>query len=576
MAMTADLVLWNGNVYTMDETMATAEAVAIRGNRIVAVGRNSDIQNYAGKGTVLVDLQGKTVLPGLIEPHVHLPGNAYNVMYNINLFEAKTLMETMEMIRDFIQAHPERDIYYGRGFMTAVFPGEEGGIGPRKERLDAICADKPVILVDYGGHIAWLNSKALETFHITEDTPQMEGGVIEKDPDTGKLWGILKEEAKLLYEEQSFTTEERTRALKWCQNILDQYGYTAVLAQRQSGSTDPVPIFDGMAALEDEGGLHMRICAAREIKASFDEDEQIKDMEEKRKLFSERNGYIKVTTAKFFVDGTVEGGSACLIEPYGVALGQGEYYKGELLWQYDRLEKTFIKVLRKGFNIHVHAIGDAAVKMSIDALEAAQHEVPGDHRNCITHLQVVRKEDIQRMADLGIVACTNPYWHFKDPCVYFDAELPYLGKERAEHEFPLKSFFDAGVVVTSSADYPVTTDPNPFFAIRAAVTRNVYHEDFYQVDKLTDIDDPKYLLGPDERADICDMVKAYTVHAAYALHMEDEIGSIEAGKLADLAVIDKDVFETEALALQEIKVLCKIFDGKVIFNHIEMPVSEGA
>lgn len=566
--MKADLVVCNGNIYTINEKREKAEAIAIRGNRIIRVGQNSDMIEYTDQDTEILDLKGKTVLPGFIETHVHLPGNAYNVMYNINLFDAKSLEETMAMIRDFIEKHPERDIYYGRGFMTAVFPGIESGIGPKKERLDAICMDKPVILVDYGGHVAWLNSKALEVFHITKETPNIQGGVIEKDPETGELWGILKEEAKLLYEEQTFTTEERKEALKWCQKILDKYGYTTVLAQRQSGSTDPVPIFDGMAALEDEGGLNMRICVAREIKAFFDEDEQISDLEKKREEFDRRNGYIKATTAKFFLDGTVEGGSACLIEPYGKALGQGKAYSGELLWEYDRLEQTFVKVLKRGFNIHIHAIGDKAIKEAVDALEAAQRKVPGDHRNCITHLQIMREKDIQRMADLNIIACTNPYWHFKDPCVYFQAELPYLGKERAENEFPMKSLKEAGIVITSSADYPVTTDPNPFFAIRAGMTRNVYHEDFYKVERLTDINDPRYLLKPSERVDVQTMIKAYTINAAYALHMEDEIGSIEAGKLADLIVIDRDVFETDPLEMQDISVLSKIFDGKIIFNNI--------
>ena len=564
----ADLILYNGNIYTMNDDNEKVEAVAIEKNKIIAAGKFSDVRKYSADGTELLDLKGNTVFPGFIEPHVHLPGNAYNVMYNINLFDAKNLDETMNAIREFIENHPERDIYYGRGFMTAVFPDEEGGIGPRKERLDKISPDKPVILVDYGGHIAWLNSKAFEVFDITKETPDIEGGVIEKDPETGELWGILKEEAKLLYDEQTFTTLERKNALKWCQEILDHYGYTTVLAQRQSGSTDPVPIFDGMAALEDDGGLNMRICVAREIKASFDEDEQITDLEEKRREFEKRNGNIRVTTAKFFIDGTVEGGSACLIEPYGEALGRGSDYRGEMLWEHDRLEKTFIKILKRGFNIHVHAIGDAAVKEAVDALEAAQKTVPGDHRNCITHLQVVRPEEVKRMADLGIVACTNPYWHFKDPCVYFQAELPYLGRERAEKEFPMKSFIDAGVIVTSSADYPVTTEPNPFFAVRAGITRNVYHEDFYKVEPLKDIDDPEYLLDPNERADIMTMIKAYTVNAAYALHMEDEVGSIEPGKFADLMIIDNDVFETDPLSIQDIKVIGKIFDGKIVFNNI--------
>ena len=565
--MNADMILCNGTICTMDPEKTMAEAIAFKGDRIVGVGSNDDIKAFEGVNTNVIDLNGEMVLPGLIESHVHLPGNAYNVLYNINLFDAKTLEETESEIRGFIEKHPERDIYYGRGFMTAVFPGEEGVVGPCKERLDKICHDKPVIIVDYGGHVAWLNTKALERFNITEDTPDVEGGIIEKDPVTGKLWGILKEEAKTLYEEQHFNTEERAQALRLCQDILLSYGYTTVLAQRQSGSTDPVPIFDGMKALEDKKELKIRIFAAREIKTCYDEDEQIGDLIRARDEFLLRNGNIKVTTAKFFADGTVEGGSAALIEPYCDAIGRAPGYKGELLWEYDRLENTFVKVLQKGFNIHVHAIGDAAVKETVDALEKAQCKVPGDHRNCITHLQVVRDEDIKRMADLGIVACVNAFWHFKDPCVFFDAEKPYLGENRANKEFPLKSFLAAGAVITCSADYPVTTQPNAFHAVRAGMTRNVYHEEFYKVSKLKDPDDPAYLLNKDERVGIWDMLKAYTNNAAYALHMEDEIGSLETGKKADAIIIDRNIFDIGPLEMSEVKVLKTIFEGKIVYER---------
>ncbi len=565
--MKADMIFYNGTVYTMDAVDSKAEAIAFRDDRIIAIGKSDEVITLKGEGTKAFDLDGKVVLPGLIESHVHLPGNAYNVMYNINLFDAKDMEETMQMITSFIEKHPERDIYYGRGFMTAVFPGEEGGIGPRKERLDAICSDKPVIIVDYGGHVAWLNTAALDKFNITKDTPEIEGGIIEKDPETGELWGILKEEARLLYGEQQFTTEERKEALKLCQDILSSYGYTTILAQRQSGSTDPVPIFDAMKALEDEGGLNMRIHAAREIKPCFDEFEQLDDLKRYRDEFVLRKGNVYATTAKFFADGTVEGGSAALLDPYEAAAGYPREYRGELLWGAERMADIFTKTLEAGFNIHVHAIGDAAIKETVDALEIAQRNVPGDHRNCITHLQVMRDEDIKRMADLGIVACVNAYWHFKDPCVFFESEKPYLGEARAEREFPLRSFLEAGTVITCSADYPVTTEPNAFHAIRAAVTRNVYHEDFYKVEKLQDPDDPKYLLNPDERVTVKDMVKAYTVNAAYALHLEDEIGSLEIGKKADAIVIDRDVFNTPPLEISDIKVIRTVFDGKIVYER---------
>ena len=216
----ADLALINGHIYTIDQSESVVEAVACKNERIVFVGNMNEVESFIDSNTKVIDLHGKTVLPGLIDSHLHVPGNAYNVLYNINLFDAKTDKETTDAIKNFVSVNPERDIYYGRGFMSAVFGGIESGKGPRKERLDEICPDKPIILVDYGGHVVWLNSKALAEFNITKETPGVPGGIIEKDPDTGELWGVLKEEAKSLYPQQQFNIEEKMKAVKWMQGML--------------------------------------------------------------------------------------------------------------------------------------------------------------------------------------------------------------------------------------------------------------------------------------------------------------------------------------------------------------------
>lgn len=558
-----NLTLLNGKIYTMDVENRCVESVVVKEGVIVYAGNNTGAGEYFYPGMDVIDLEGKTVLPGFMEPHVHVPGNAYNVLFNINLFDAKTLDETMTTISDFIEKHPERGIYYGRGYMASVFPGIEAGLGPKKERLDEICPDKPVVLIDFGGHQTWLNSAAFDAFGITPDS-KVEGGVVEVDPQTGELWGTLKDEAKVLYPDMTYTLEENIRSVEWLQDFMNQYGYTSIFALRPSGCDDPVPLLDAMSELERSNQLTLRSVCAREIKVNYNEHEQIDETCALAEKY--HDGMIKVKTAKYFLDGAVEGASGFLLEPYEAAAGKGDNYYGTCLWEQERLENAFIETLQKGLNIHIHAIGDGAVHAAVDALEAAQKAVPGDHRNTITHLQLVAEEDKRRMGQLGIIGCCNVHWHLKDPSIYYDAELPFLGKERAEHEYPLKSLLDEGVVITSSGDIPITAYPNPFFAIQIGATRNMVNADFFKVDPITDIDDPTWLLNKDERISVRDMVKAYTVNPAFANHVDDEIGSIEIGKYGDMIIIDQDIFNIDLIDIEKTKVLQTFVGGVCVYE----------
>ena len=566
--MIADTVMKNGKIYTMDKEMNIVDAMAFYEDRIVFVGSNKDAEKYVSEKTQVMDLKGKVVLPGFIDTHVHVPGNAYNVLHNMDLYDARTVEEMEKAIGIFIKEHPEKSMYYGKGFKTSLFSGAESIKGPKKERLDNICSDKPIGIIDEGGHIIWLNTKALELAGITEKTEDIPGGCIERDDDTGEIWGTLKDEAKKLFPEQQFTYEEKIEAYRWFQDLFNSYGYTAVLAMRQSASSDPVPVCDVMKHFADENGLTLRLACAREIKVNEDADYQIMDLENLRNKYHNDKGDIRVTTAKFFLDGTVEGVNAYLNEPYEACVGKGEGYRGEPLWDTVRLENTFVKVMKKGFNIHIHAVGDGAVSQAVKALDEAQKCVPGDYRNCITHLQLADGEDIKKMAELKVIACVNTYWHIKDPSVYYESEEVFLGEERAENEYPLRSFLDSGVMIVCSADYPSSPYPNPFFAIQAAVTRNMYDADYFGVKKITNEDDSQWLLDPSERISVSDIIKAYTINAAYALHMEDEIGSLEVGKKADAIVIDKDVFFENHLDIENIKVIKTFFGGEEVYSAL--------
>ncbi|MBR0597302.1 amidohydrolase [Sinanaerobacter chloroacetimidivorans] len=560
----ADSVLTNGRVYTINAANSIAEAVAIKDGAIVFVGNDSEAKQYIGKNTKTINLEGKTVLPGFIDTHVHAPGTAYTVLYNIDLNNLTTVEAVMSTIEAFVRKNPDKEIYYGRGFLASIFEGMEGLLGPKKERLDKICPDKPIILTDFGGHIFWLNTKAFELCGITKDTPNPTGGVVEKDPVTGELWGTLKDDAKKLFPDQTFTLEEKVEAVKFLQKKLHSLGYTSIFALRPGGATYPKTILEAFQSLEEKNELKLRVNGARDIYPDQDVRPQLEELKDLREKY--HSELLNVTTAKYFNDGVIEGLTGYLLEPYGSAAGKGDAYYGEPVWDLEKMKKALKETLDEGFQIHVHSIGDGATRNTIDAIEYAQkNSGSNNYRNVITHLQLVAPEDIERMARLNIIANVQAYWHFKDPLFWHDSDYALLG-ERAEREFPLKSFIDAGITVTASADHPVTPEPNPFYAIKAGVTRNLITAAKYGIEDIKDQDDPQWLLDKNERASVLDMVKAYTINGAYGLYMEDKVGSIEKGKCADLIIIDKDLFEINPMDIETVKVLTTIFNGEIVYE----------
>ncbi len=564
--MNADRIYKNGKFYTVDPDFSVAEAVVVKDGRFAYVGKTDEAMAFAGDGTEVIDLEGKVVLPGLIDQHVHVPGSGYNVLYNCNVYDAHTAEEINEMMAKHIAENPNKEFYYGRGFKPAIFPQAETTKGPRKERLDALCKDKPVMLVDEGGHEIWMNTKAFEWAGITKDTICPEGGIIEKNEETGELWGILKENAKELVPEIQYTPEQKKEAFKWFQDFFSSLGYTSVGSERQPICTDPVPILETMHEFEEEGNLNLHISAAREIKVGGDVIAQLDHLEQLRETYSKISKEIIIPTAKYFLDGTVESASGFLLEPYAEGAGMGEEFCSESPWDHERLLKAFDETMKRGFNVHIHAIGDGAVRYAADAIEYGQARNPREHRNCITHLQLVAPEDKERLGKLGVVACVNSYWHYKDPLNYYDGELKNLGEERAEKEYPVKSLMDAGCIITCASDHPVTPEPSAFMAMQAGVTRNIYDAEYAGIDELTDMDDPYGLLGKEERVSLEDMVKAFTINAAYALYLDDVTGSIEEGKWADMAIINQDIFEIDPLELGKTQVLETIFEGKTVFK----------
>jgi predicted amidohydrolase YtcJ len=564
-AIFADVVLTNGVVYTADKQDMVCEAVAIKDDRILFVGSDIEVQNYINLKTKRIDLHGKMVIPGMIDTHIHPPGLSLLELYEVQLFNIKSLEGYVTAVREFVARHPKAQAVYGRGWSWGIFSGEELLRGPRKEYLDAVTTDIPIVLRANDGHTLWVNSKALALNGLSSETATPKGGVIEKDSGSGELWGTLKEAAMSLIALPQYSTEQYVEAMTAFQKKMHSFGITAVLCM--GNLTSFKLLFSACQEMQKNSKLHLHIRGAMTINPQDDLSKQLVDIKNMQEQYNTPD--IKVITAKFFTDGVVEGGTSCLLQPYSPQAGKGTGFCGDFLWDIEKLKQAFYMANQNGLQIHVHSTGDASTRKVLDALEYAKNKIlEGDCRNTITHLQLVDKKDILRFKELEVIASVQPYWQFKGPKWWHNVDYHFLG-ERAEEEFPLGTFFANGVTVTSSSDYPATLVPNPLLAIDIGVTRNLDNGSFYGVEDITDMDDERYLLNKQERATVKQMLQSFTINGAYAMFMDQKIGSIEIGKRADLVVLDENLFALNPVDIDKAKVVATLFAGKPVYGRLE-------
>lgn len=539
------LLFKNGSVYTVDNKRSWAQAIVIAGEEIVFIGSNDGAESYIGQNTAVIDLEGKMVLPGFVDAHAH-PSQAMDLVGNISLYESGSLEEYLDEISAFVNTHPEREFYRGGGWADTFFPNQ----GPTKESLDAILPDRPIAIVSYDGHSKWVNSTTLEKAQITKDTPDPDGGRIERDPKTGEPSGTLRETAFKLIENviPDHSIAEIKNALLAYQDMAAKVGIT--LAHDAMLDLRSIAAFNELAV---EDLLKIRFRGS--ITLEFDEDlkQQITMVINERK--KNTHPYFQTPAAKIFVDGVIEGGTAYLLEPYE----HKPEFRGESIWEPESLAKASVALDKEKIQIHLHVIGDAAAHITLDALEDAQvTNGKRDSRHLVTHLHLVEPEDIQRFKELGVIGIPQPFW-FKIDEYYHELALPYLGKERADRQYPMGSFIDAGVIMASGSDFPVTIPFDPLIAIQTGITRS------------SAIDPSQGVLWSEEKVTLEDMIVSFTYNGAYANFLENEIGSLEVGKKADLVVLEKNLFEIPADQIAKTKVLLTMIDGNVVYQESEFP-----
>jgi predicted amidohydrolase YtcJ len=536
----SNLMFISGSVYTVDKNRTWAQAVAIAGDQIVFVGSNKGAEAYLGSETVVIDLGGKMVLPGFVDAHAH-PSHAMDFVGNISLYLLDSLGEYEKAIAEFVESHPDAEFYRGSGWADTLFPN----FGPTKEILDAIIPDRPIAIVSYDGHSMWVNSVTLERAQITKDTPDPDGGRIERDPETGQPSGTLRETAFKLIKSviPDHSIEERKKALLTYQEMANRAGIT--MSHDAMLDAQAIAAFN---ALAEEDQLKMRFRGSITLEPKQGIKQQIETVVEERSINT--HPYFQTHAAKIFVDGVVEGGTAFLLEPYE----HKPESRGEPIWDPEILKDSCVALDSENIQIHFHVIGDAAARITLDALEHAQiKNGRRDSRHLVTHLQLVEPEDIKRFKQLEVIGVPQPFW-FKIDDYYAELALPYLGKERAAKQYPMKSFIDAGVIMASASDFPVTIPFDPLIAIQIGITR------------LDSVEATEEVLWPEERASLEDLITSFTYNGAYANFLENETGSIEVGKQADIIVLDQNLFEIPTNEIAKARVLLTLVDGVEVFR----------
>ena len=545
----AELLMLNGKVYTVNHEQSWAEAIAITDGRIIWVGNSEDANQWQGEGTRTIDLGGKMVLPGFQDIHIH-PVHSGVSYQQCALFDVEGVELLQQRIKQCAESEPGEWIRGGGWLVTNFAPS---GL-PDKKLLDEIVPDRPIALKSSDGHSMWVNSLALELAGINADTQDPAGGRIDRYPNSTEPSGSLQETSAMNLVhivEPELTQKELEAGLAYSRDHLHSLGITAV--QDALLKLTPGDAYFGLPAylaLEERGELNLHVINAMYWQNDISLEEQLPAFLKAR---DESTPYIHNTAIKIWQDGVIETETAALLEPY---LNRGDQFVGELLNEPAVLNEAVAALDAAGFQIHFHAIGDRAIRSAFDSIQAAR-EANGKHdnRHHISHIQLFSPEDIPRFAELDVVANFQPLWAIEDGYIT-DLTIPRIGEERGKFLYPIGSVQRTGARVAFGSDWYVTS-ANPLDGIEAAVTR---------LDPDGKTDEP---LGENEEINLAQAIENYTLNSAYVNFLDVDTGSIEIGKLADIIVLDRNLFNVPASEINQVRVIATLFRGELVFGNLD-------
>lgn len=533
-----DLIITNGRVYA--EGGPTAEAVAVRGNKILRVGSNREIKRLRRPSTVSIDAHGAAVVPGFNDSHSHLLSGGLSLAH-LDLLDATTFEQIQSAIREFAAAHPERAWILGRGWYYEPFPG---GL-PTRQQLDALVPDRPAYFTAYDGHTGWANSRALAAAGITRATPNPANGVIEKDPRSGEPTGVLKEAAMALVGRAlpPATRDDRLEGLRRAIDLAHTVGVTSV--QNAGGSPEDLELYDTLRTL---GELDLRVYQALSASPGF----AVHDLErfEAVRVKFPDDPLLKSGAVKIMLDGVVESHTAAMLAPYA-----NRRTTGQLNLPPEQLNRVVAMLDKAGWQVMIHAIGDAGIRAALDAFAHANTLNPAPERgrrHRIEHIETLDPADLPRFAALGVVAAQQPY-HGSPAPNQIAVWKENLGEPRASRAWVYKSLHGSGARVVFGSDWPVVS-MDPRQGLHVATTRTALDGE------------PAGGWLPEERVTLSEALDAHTATAAWASFDEHRKGTLAPGMLADMVILTSDIFAPGAKLL-DTRVAKTIFDGRVVYDR---------
>lgn len=544
----ADLVLTDARVYTANTKEPWAEAVAVKGNKIVFVGSGAEIKRYIGSNTEVKDLNGKMLLPGFIDTHAH-PVMAAGMSKGLELNPEDSESALLEQLAEFVRENPDYQGYLGFGFHSDVFNSGK----PHKSVLDKVVPDKPVILIDSGGHAAWVNSKALELTGITKDTPDPIPGshFYERDKGGNPTGYCLEGQTffpmiKKLGLMSVGAIVDGSEDLFW---LMSGAGITTVFDAGMMGFEETG--YQALQTLEKTGELPFRVVGSYMVLHPSQAGAVIDELKNIKANFS--SNLIRPKAIKIQNDGTKEARTAAMFQDYTDDPGN----KGSTLLDSDTLNALVRNISREGLDIHIHAIGNKAVNDGLNAFELARKDAPDTgSRFSMAHLESVLDDDLGRFGELDVVAQTTPFWFY-----YGEGEHARgaLGRSRAEKLYRFKAINDAGGKLSFGSDFPASEGIGGLFPL--------YNMEMGMTRQLPGDPDSPITQPESARLSLETMIQGYTINAAYQLNMEREIGSIEVGKKADLVILQKDLFAIDVYDIHRVRVDSVYMDGKKVYGR---------
>ena len=532
-SLAPDLIIVNAAVHTMDDAKPVAEAVAVSGNRIAAVGSTAELRALAGPKTRIVDAGGKSVLPGFNDAHVHWLMGGYSIT-NVDLRDAISPAEFTRRIGEFSKKIPKGRWILGGDWDHEKFPGAPL---PTKEWIDAVTPDNPVFVNRLDGHMALANSLALKLAKVTKDTKEVPGGLIVRDAN-GELTGVLKDAAMNLVDRAipSRSWDENHAAALAATEHAARVGVTSV---QDMSAGDDVGLYQFML---EHGELKTRIYGLRSI-VSW----EVLGKTGVRGAFG--NDWLRIGGLKGFADGSLGSTTALLFEPYNDAPNTRGLLFDQMLSEGIMLQRVEAAD-RRGLHVMIHAIGDEANKLILDIYQqVAEKNGPRDRRFRIEHAQHLRSGEIKRFGSQKVVASMQPY-HCADDGRWCEKRI---GPERAKGTYAFRALLDSGAVLAFGSDWTVAP-LNPMEGLKAAVTRQTL--------------DGKHPTGwiPEQKISLEEAIRAYTVGSAYAEFQDHMKGSLTSGKLSDLVLLDCDIFRIDLTQIDKVKVMMTVVDGKVAWE----------